>query len=84
LILFDEKNWTAPENWVWNHEYSHYCQYAVFGPVMFPLYVICAGYSLITSGNIWDNNPWESYPMDDFSPPCWDPQFIIRFGDGYE
>jgi len=80
LIFFDDKNWDAPENWVWNHEYSHYCQYAVFGPVMFPLYVICAGYSLITSGNIWDNNPWEQYPMDYSSPPSWEPQLVIRIG----
>jgi hypothetical protein len=84
FIVFDQKNWTAPKNWVWNHEYSHYCQYAFFGPAMLPLYLVSAGYSLLTTGNIWDNNPWESYPMDDFSPPCWDPQFIIRFGDGYE
>jgi hypothetical protein len=80
LIFFDDKNWTAPENWVWNHEYSHYCQYAVFGPVMFPLYIVCAGFSLITTGNIWGNNPWETYPMDNPSPPCWEPQFVIRIG----
>ncbi len=80
LIFFDDKNWDAPENWVWNHEYSHYCQYALFGPVMFPLYIVCAGFSFVTSGNIWDNNPWEQYPMDDSSPPCWEPQLVIRIG----
>lgn len=81
FILFDRKNWTAPENFVWNHEYSHYCQYAFLGPAMFPLYVACSGFSLVTTGNIWDSNPFERYPMNDISPPSWQPQFILKFGD---
>ena len=42
-------------NTVLNHEYTHYVQHAVYGPILSISYPILALYSNIKSGNQWDD-----------------------------
>lgn len=62
----------AEKNWIWNHEYEHYCQFAFLGPLLPLLYPVFALYSIITTGDMWTANPFE-YIRDNHNPPAWTP-----------
>ena len=67
-------------NTVLNHEYTHYVQHAVYGPILSVTYPILALYSNIKSGNQWDENYWEiqaSLATDE--PPSWKPAFVWKW-----
>ena len=84
FIVMDTYLWSeAPEssrNIVLNHEYVHYIQHAVFGPILSLSYPILAAYSTIKTGNQWDANYWElqAIELSDSSKPAWEPSFVIE------
>ena len=67
-------------NTVLNHEYTHYVQHAVYGPILSISYPILAAYSTIKTGNQWDANYWElqAIELSDCSKPDWEPSFVIE------
>lgn len=84
FIVMDTYLWSeAPEssrNIVLNHEYVHYIQHAVFGPILSLSYPILAAYSTLKTGNQWDANLWElqAIELSDSSKPAWQPSFVIE------
>jgi len=67
-------NNTKWKNIVLNHEYTHYVQHAVYGPILSISYPILALYSNIKSGNQWDGNYWEIQAMQaPDTAPSWKP-----------
>lgn len=70
-------NNTKWKNIVLNHEYTHYVQHAVYGPILSISYPILALYSNIKSGNQWDDNYWEIQAnLASDEPPSWKPLVI--------
>ena len=73
----------APEssrNAVLNHEYVHYVQHALYGPVLSLTYPICYWYSTLKSGNQWSANFWEQQAISlaTNDPPTWKPALILN------
>ena len=73
-------NNTKWKNIVLNHEYTHYVQHALYGPILSISYPILAAYSTIKTGNQWDANYWElqAIELSDCSKPDWEPSFVIE------
>jgi len=67
-------------NHVLNHEYVHYVQHAIYGPILSLTYPICCWYSTFKTGNQWDANYWElqAIELSDISSPAWEPSFVIE------
>ena len=67
-------------NHVLNHEYVHYVQHAIYGPILSLTYPIFCWYSTIKTGNQWDANYWElqAIELSDISSPAWEPSFVIE------
>jgi len=67
-------------NHVLNHEYVHYVQHAIYGPILSLTYPICCWYSTFKTGNQWDANYWElqAIELSDCSKPDWEPSFVIE------
>ena len=67
-------------NHVLNHEYVHYVQHAIYGPILSLTYPIFYWYSTIKTGNQWDANYWElqAIELSDCSKPDWEPSFVIE------
>ena len=67
-------------NHVLNHEYVHYIQHAIYGPILSLTYPIFCWYSTIKTGNQWDANYWElqAIELSDISSPAWEPSFVIE------
>ena len=86
FITIDTYLWyDAPEssrNLVLNHEYVHYIQHALYGPIMSLTYPICYWYSTLKSGDQWSANYWEqqaiSLATNDM--PTWKPALILELG----
>lgn len=84
FIVMDEWIWESNTeqglNVVLNHEYTHYAQHALFGPIVSLTYPIFALYSIIKTGNQWDANFWEMQACESGdSKPSWQPSFVIKF-----
>lgn len=84
FIVIDHYLWyDASENsrnMVLNHEYVHYIQHAVYGPILSLTYPVASLYSILKSGNQWNDNFWEQQAifLATNDPPGWKPQFILR------
>lgn len=84
LIVISPYLWSeAPENSrniVLNHEYVHYIQHAIFGPILSLTYPVFSLYSIVKTGNQWDANYWElqAIQLSDSSKPSWKPSFVIE------
>jgi len=84
FIVINPYLWSeAPEssrNIVLNHEYVHYIQHALFGPILSLSYPIFSAYSILKTGNQWDANPWElqAIRISDTSKPDWEPSFVVE------
>ena len=67
-------------NIVLNHEYVHYIQHAIYGPILSLTYPVCCWYSTFKTGNQWDANYWElqAIELSDISSPAWEPSFVIE------
>ena len=84
LIVIDSELWCgtseSSRNLVLNHEYVHYVQHAIYGPILSLTYPIFCWYSTIKTGNQWDANYWElqAIELSDGSPPAWEPSFVIE------
>jgi hypothetical protein len=67
-------------NHVLNHEYVHYIQHAIYGPILSLTYPIFYWYSTLKTGNQWDANYWElqAIELSDCSLPAWEPSFVIE------
>lgn len=67
-------------NIVLNHEYVHYIQHAIYGPILSLSYPVLAAYSTIKTGNQWNANYWElqAIELSDSSKPDWEPSFVIE------
>lgn len=67
-------------NHVLNHEYVHYVQHAIYGPILSLTYPVCCWYSTFKTGNQWDANYWElqAIELSDISSPAWEPSFVIE------
>ena len=81
FIVVDSYLWyeasESSRNLVLNHEYVHYVQHAVYGPILSISYPILALYSNIKSGNQWDDNYWEIQAnLASDEPPSWKPLVI--------
>lgn len=60
IVTGHDADWCAARPAVMRHEDRHCTQYAFcIGPVMLPLYAICAGISWVLSGNHASYNPFE-------------------------
>ena len=70
----------SSRNTVINHEYVHYVQHAIYGPILSLTYPIFCWYSTIKTGNQWDANYWElqAIELSDISSPAWEPSFVIE------
>jgi hypothetical protein len=78
VIAVDRYIWYEWEeldrNYMLNHEYTHYIQHALFGPVMSLTYPIFCLYSTLKTGNRWDGNYWEIQAMQaPDTAPSWKP-----------
>ena len=78
VIAVDRYIWyewkTADRNYMLNHEYTHYIQHALFGPVMSLTYPVFCLYSTLKTGNRWDGNYWELQAMQaPDTAPNWKP-----------
>ncbi len=84
FIVMDNYLWyEAPEssrNIVLNHEYVHYIQRAIYGPILSLSYPVFALYSTLKIGNQWEANYWElqAIELSDCSKPAWQPSFVIE------
>lgn len=70
----------SSRNTVINHEYVHYVQHAIYGPILSLTYPIFSWYSTFKTGNQWDANYWElqAIELSDCSKPDWEPSFVIE------
>jgi len=84
LIVVSPSLWydgsESVRNIVLNHEYVHYIQHALYGPILSLTYPLCHWYSTLKSGNQWSDNFWEQQAISlaTNDPPSWKPQFILR------
>ena len=84
FIVVDSYLWydasESSRNLVLNHEYVHYVQHALYGPILSLTYPIFCWYSTIKTGNQWDANYWElqAIELSDCSKPAWEPSFVIE------
>lgn len=84
FIVIDHYIWNQYDeedrNYVLNHEYTHYVQHALFGPIVSLTYPVFSLYSIIKTGNQWDANFWEVQASESGdSKPDWQPSFVIKF-----
>jgi len=84
FIVVDSYLWydasESSRNLVLNHEYVHYVQHALYGPILSLSYPVFALYSTLKIGNQWEANYWElqAIELSDCSKPAWQPSLVIE------
>jgi len=86
FIVVDSYLWydasESSRNLVLNHEYVHYVQHALYGPILSLTYPVCYWYSTLKSGDQWTANYWEqqAITLATSDPPDWKPALILELG----
>jgi hypothetical protein len=84
FIVVDSYLWydasESSRNLVLNHEYVHYVQHALYGPILSLTYPVCYWYSTLKSGDQWTSNPWEqeAFAIQTIQKPDWQPSLVIE------